>query len=202
MTKETIKELMKNFPYSKQAFADGYDFSEWSLEEQELTKAYYTNKKDMREANETYKSASYYISYGHLGGSYISSYDISWRFPESKSYFGIIVSCNKSYKKGSDDYILDIAISEDCIRHVKFNPHENSVIMRAIKEELSSENESDFYKLKGKWIQIDIKNNRNKGDWFSNVTGFVFYCQEEKEIYIKMFEYMFSLLKNKKRNLL
>jgi hypothetical protein len=194
-TPEELKT--KKFPFSKQAFADGYDFSSLTMEEQELTKYYYTNIDDMREMDRKYNSASYYMNEGQFVHVYLSLYDIGWGFYDSGDYHGVIVGCYQSEKKDSCEYILDVLISEYCIRHIKFNPINNSVITDAIKEEFGILNRNVLSTLSGKWVQVSVNNNNYNGKRVSYVNKLIFYSDEAMDIYKKMFDCMFGFPKAK-----
>lgn len=195
----TAEELKtKKFPYSKQAFADGYDFSELSPEDQELTKHYYTNREDMHETYCRYKSADYYIKnrFCPVNIQY-SPYDISWGFPNSGVFNGIIVDCNPTIKKDSSEYILDVLIVENCIKHIKFNPYSSSIISQSIIDEFGTINRDVLSTLIGKWIQINVKNICYNEKVFSYINDFVFFTDESTEIYKKMFDCMFGFSKKR-----
>ena len=189
-TPEEIRR--KIFPYSKQAFADGYDFTDFTSEEQNLTKYYYTNVEDMRELNRNYNSASYYIKEGQFVSVYRALYDIGWGFYNFGEYDGVIVGCYPTAKKDSCEYILDVLILEHCIRHIKFNPINNSVITEAIKEEFGDISREILSNLIGKWVQISVSNKKNDQSRYSYINKLLFYSDESMEIYKKMFERMFD----------
>lgn len=180
------------FPFSKQAFADGYDFSVLSPEEQELTKHYYTNYKDMLETYYKYKSANYYLEMGKYHYDIRGLYDIGWSFYGTGIYDGIIVGCSPSLKRNSCEYILDILIEENCIRHIKFIPFNESVITTAIYEEFGDISTDDLIGLVGKWVQINVNNNFYGHKRISYINELEFYSNEAMDIYKKMFDCMFG----------
>lgn len=190
-TPEEIRE--KTFPYSKYAYADGYDFTEFTSEEQELTKHYYTNVDDMHKLNQICKAFKYYIEEGQIEAQNRALYEVGWGFYDSGDYDGIIVGCYPTSKKGSDEYIIDVLISEDCIRHIKFNPQNDSVITDAIKEEFSDISRKILSELIGKWVRISVINKKNNDqNQYSYIKKLLFYSDEAMEIYKKMFERMFD----------
>lgn len=195
----TTEELKtKKFPYSKQAFADGYDFSELSPKDQELTKHYYTSREDMHETYCRYKSADYYIKnrFCPVNIQY-SPYTLSWGFPNSGVFNGIIVGCNPTTKKDSSEYILDVLIAEYCIKHIKFDPYKNSKISQSIMDEFGTINSNVLSTLTGKWIQISVKNLYHDDKMYSFINELVFFTDESMEIYLKMFDCMFTFRKKR-----
>lgn len=182
----------RDFPFSKQAFADGYDFSVLSPEEQELTKHYYTDYKDMSKIYHNYNSASYYLEEGKYNYVVRGLYDIGWSFYDTGIYDGIIVGCSPSLKRNSSEYILDILIEENCIRHIKFIPSNESVITTAIYEEFGDISTDVLNGLVGKWVQINVNNNFYGHKRISYINELEFYSNEAMDIYKKMFDCIFG----------
>lgn len=181
---------MDTIKFSQKAYEDGYDFSIFPENEQELTKEYYTNKEDMKIKSNRAESANYYIENVDFDNTMHTLLEYDWIFNQSGYYEAVIVKCSKSAKIGSNDYILELMIDESTIRYVKFNPYSNnSAITDSILNELNYTN--TFKKLIGRWVYFEVNNviySQNRV--FSKIETFDFVPNEIVALYRKMLNKM------------
>lgn len=175
--------MEKNILFSKKAFRDGYDFSHFSKAEQEATNVLYTNSDDMIFLKDRYISANMYIRNKYVYGV-APLYDKDWRFFEDGDYDGIIVDVRKPHTTNNGDYIIDILIDTEHIKHIKFMPYSDLPVAEAIRNEIEDEN--SIVDLIGRWVEFKIENVYRYGKSFSNVLEFEFFDSFIENLYKKM----------------
>lgn len=187
-TQATQKRSSDLIRYSKAAHDDGLNFSELSIEKQELTCKLYCGWDEMWTLYDTYRAHC-----DMLFQNVIFDMNEQWTFPESARYIGYIFSCEKSKKKGSMDYIMSILLNPGELRYIKFRPSLNDPMYIAIRKRFNPNprNPIDLKDCVGNYITLDIENSNTKyGTAFSNLKSARIYSELEMETMFDMFELM------------
>ena len=173
--------------FSEKAYQDGFDFSNFTLEEQEMTKEYYSSKEEIYEAVKLVKAARYYMRNHFFDCTVKPLIDFDWRFFKSGNYEAVIVNCTKSAKKGSEDYIIELMLDEYTIKYIKFNPYySSSPVTDSILEELDYRN--NYYDVVGRYVYFEINNTIYNNRVFSKVTEFKFVDENIIDLHFKMYD--------------
>lgn len=171
--------------YSIEAYNDGFDFSNLSLEEQEMTKNLYVSYETMAELD----GASIVFDKIMNNRNYIASFKEKWEFNESGTYYGYIISVNP-HPRNQNEFIINLLINDTEVRHIKFKTYSyNNVVWRAINETISGGFEiSD---LIGSLVRVEVNNIiKNDGNPFSYIVSMEFFSNEEINTLYKMLDTM------------
>lgn len=164
-----------NIKYSIEAYNDGYDFSSLSPIEQEASKKFYWSRESMYallDAENVYN----YIN-NNSNKNLLLLTNKSWTFSESGFYKGIIIDAKKSRKPGSEDFILDIIINGNDIKHVKLTHNPDDVVLKALLKKYNGRiSLIDPLELIGSVVAINVRNSmRVSRTVFSSIHQFIFF---------------------------
>ena len=84
----------------------------------------------------------------------------TWRFPDSGKYMGIILSCQRSWKSYSPDYVIRFLVNRNWIELIKFRTHYDDPIYNAIRELIGHHTGEtpNFNNICGRMALITIEN--------------------------------------------
>lgn len=171
--------------YSIEAYNDGYDFSDLSLEEQTMSKNLYVSAEVMSDLS---YSMTTYENMQNGGEKNTTEFVRDWIFPTSGIYYGFIVGANAHPIK-RNEYIINLLINEIEIRNIKFRTYGNDVVWKAITETC----DSDFCinDLMGSLIRVKVFNGvSGNGAKYSYIQKFEFFSDEEIDTLYKIINIM------------
>ena len=147
---------MKKINYSKLAHDEGYDFSILPVEQQELTCRLYGGWDFM---NELYQAC---VAYEEFRKRIRQEQDFaySWGFPETGEYFGVILNCERSWKKDSVDYIMSVIVNYDEIKFIKFKMTYHDPVYKVIRNLIvHNPGKAPYFNgIYGRIIALEIEN--------------------------------------------
>lgn len=167
---------------------DGYDFSELSNEEITRFPRLYIS---LDSCSDFYDALCTCDTIDNKNNNAILLFDEGWVFEKSGKYKGIITDLRVS-RKSSTDYILDVLISKNQIRYMKFSPKWNDEIYYQMCQYFGSLFISiDREHLRGKIITFDVKNiTSSSGNTFSKISNFTILDDVDFDLTLKIIDIM------------
>lgn len=176
------------YMYSGLAHKEGYDFSKLTPEKQKLSCKLYGGHDmmwDLYEARNTcynilYQNTIYYLKE-------------SWGFPASGVYSGYILSCNRIRKRYKLEYVMDVLINSEEIKHVKFDLSLDNPIYKALRcrFNMGLGNPIELNECIGRPIYLQIENVTTKNNSpFSVLKKAMILSELQTETVWEMFDLM------------
>lgn len=172
--------------YSRRAQSEGYDFSDFTKEEQEITQWLYISE----DAISDFISAHSRISDIKKNPDKKYYYNYGWGLPNDGQIYGYVYDCTKSTKRTSQ-FILQVLVTNSDIRKFIYNVSFTDPVNNAIKDSLGIKNnifhQTGFENLKGRIVMMSTHNETmSNGKYFTKIDDIYFLDREDRNILIKM----------------
>lgn len=187
-SEKVIKEKDSKHPvyYSKKAMREGYDFSEFSKIDQEITQWLYISE----DAVSDFALASRRFCEMRDNPEEKFFFNYAWGLPCDGKIYGYVFDCAQSMYR-ANQYVLQLLVTNCDIRKFTFTLGFNDPVNIAIKDCLGLKNnifhQVGFESLIGQIVIMRTHNEKtNAGKEFTKIEDIYFLDREERNLLVKM----------------